>query len=85
MFSALANSIEHQARLEADLVAGRPAYTVFAVGKGWVFVHYSGRPSFKEADMSSAIARARVERLCFGLSEDEYPITLELGYEQQRT
>ena len=84
MFSALAASVEHQAQLETELVAGRPAYTVFAVGRGWVFVHYSGRPSFKESDVVSAIARARVERLCFGLSEDEYPITLELGYGQRR-
>ena len=76
MFSQLANSIEHQHQLEQELVAGRAPYTVFAVGKGWVFVHYSGRPSFKEVDFHAAIARATTERLVLG--NGHMPITLEL-------
>lgn len=76
MFSQLANSIEHQHQLEQELVAGRAPYTVFAVGKGWVFVQYSGRPSFKETDYHAAIARATTERLVLG--NGHMPITLEL-------
>ena len=77
MFSQLANSIEHQHQLEQELVAGRAPYTVFAVGKGgWVFVHYSGRPSFKEAAYTEAIARATVERQVLG--HEHMPIELEL-------
>ena len=77
MFSQLANSIEHQHQLEQELVAGRAPYTVFAVGKGWVFVHYSGRPSFKETDYHAALARATTERLVLG--NGHMPITLELS------
>ena len=76
MFNQLANSTEHQHQLEQELVAGRAPYTVFAVGKGWVFVHYSGRPSFKEAAYAEAIARATVERRVLG--HEHMPIELEL-------
>ena len=76
MFSQMAVNIEHQHRLEQELVAGRAPYTVFAVGKGWVFVHYSGRPSFKETAYSEAIARATVERRVLG--HEHMPIELEL-------